>query len=112
MIGVVATDAPERFHADRRLCLQAGLDALSLQAQQHQIVATLSSGQQRKASLLRLWITEANIWVLDEPFAALDTASSQIVMRHLERHILKGGQLIITSHVKLNLPAMILLRLK
>jgi heme exporter protein A len=45
----------------------------------------LSAGQQRRVSLARLWLNKsANLWVLDEPFTALDLATITLVEKHIE----------------------------
>lgn len=63
----------------------------------------LSAGQKRQVSLLRLWQTDAPLWLLDEPFIALDKQSTEVLMRQIEVHRAKGGAVVLTSHQ--NLPA-------
>lgn len=83
--------------------LQEGMDQLQLDAWKHVPIAKLSKGQQRKAALLRLWYTQAKLWVLDEPFASLDQASTQGLQQCLARHLELGGLLILTSHQEVEL---------
>jgi len=61
----------------------------------------LSAGQQRRVALLRLAMTDASLWLLDEPFVALDSASINGLSQLLQQHLLKGGQIILTSHQEL-----------
>lgn len=65
----------------------------------------LSAGQRRQVGLLRLWLTDAKLWLLDEPFVALDDKALSIVMTHIETHREQGGAVILTSHQHLPLEA-------
>ncbi len=58
----------------------------------------LSAGQRRQVALLRLWLTHAAIWLLDEPFVALDDKALAILMNKIKTHREKGGAVILTSH--------------
>lgn len=79
------------------------LEVLQLQHLSKFPVAMLSQGQQRKAALLRLWMTDALIWVLDEPFIALDEPAKAALSKHMNQHLEKGGMLIMTSHQRASL---------
>ncbi len=59
----------------------------------------LSQGQKRRLALarLRLSVTRA-LWVLDEPFAALDIAGIEVVRSLLEGHLARGGLAMFTTH--------------
>lgn len=58
----------------------------------------LSAGQQRRVALTRLWLTSASLWILDEPFTALDASAIEVLTRRLEEHVLTGGSVILTTH--------------
>ena len=59
----------------------------------------LSQGQRRRAGLARLGLcSHAPLWVLDEPFNALDTAATSWLEGLLREHLLCGGMLVLTSH--------------
>ncbi len=58
----------------------------------------LSAGQQRRVALARLLITPTPLWILDEPFTALDKAGVAWLEGHLARHVSAGGTVLITSH--------------
>ncbi len=45
------------------------------------------------------------MWILDEPFAALDTASVAILAEQLNQHMAKGGMAIITTHQDVDIQA-------
>lgn len=59
---------------------------------------SLSAGQQRRVALARLLLTEARLWLLDEPFTNLDAAGQQLVVRLIDEHAEGGGMAIIASH--------------
>jgi heme exporter protein A len=49
-------------------------------------------------ALARLYITHAKLWVLDEPFVALDKQSLENLRTLLHQHVQQGGMLVFTSH--------------
>lgn len=58
----------------------------------------LSAGQQRRVALARLFITEAPLWILDEPFTAIDKEGVAQLERQLVAHAKRGGSVILTTH--------------
>ena len=58
----------------------------------------LSEGQKRRVALARLWFCERPLWVLDEPFTALDAQSSQLLRERMQRHLAHRGLLVIATH--------------
>lgn len=65
---------------------------------------TLSAGQQQRVSLARLLISPARLWILDEPFATLDTTGVDLLERLLQQHADKGGAVLVTTHHSLQVP--------
>ncbi|EMV7687548.1 cytochrome c biogenesis heme-transporting ATPase CcmA, partial [Salmonella enterica] len=61
-------------------------------------VAQLSAGQQRRVALARLWLTRAALWVLDEPFTAIDVNGVARLTRRMAEHTAQGGMVILTTH--------------
>jgi heme exporter protein A len=61
-------------------------------------VRKLSQGQRRRAALARLLVSPAALWLLDEPFAALDTSAASRLEELMARHVRAGGALVYTSH--------------
>ena len=58
----------------------------------------LSAGQRRRVALARLLTCAAALWVLDEPFTALDARGVAVVDAMLREHTEAGGSAMITSH--------------
>lgn len=59
---------------------------------------TLSQGQKRRVSLARLLINNALLWVLDEPFNALDADAVEMLQGVMAHHIAGRGMVILTTH--------------
>lgn len=74
------------------------LKQFGLQGYEDIPVRKLSSGQRRRVALSRLLLIKARLWVLDEPFTALDDDGKQIIKNMIETHVNKGGMLILASH--------------
>ncbi len=54
--------------------LHAALDRVGMGSRRDALVRTLSQGQRRRATLARLALErEASLWILDEPYDALDS---------------------------------------
>ncbi|WP_404824386.1 cytochrome c biogenesis heme-transporting ATPase CcmA [Pseudomonas benzenivorans] len=59
---------------------------------------TLSAGQQRRVALARLYLEGPCLWILDEPFTALDKAAVAQLEAHLAEHCRRGGLVVLTTH--------------
>lgn len=59
---------------------------------------TLSAGQQRRVALARLYLAPPPLWILDEPFTALDRQGVAQLERHLATHCERGGMVVLTTH--------------
>ncbi|WP_416423167.1 cytochrome c biogenesis heme-transporting ATPase CcmA [Pseudomonas sp. App30] len=59
---------------------------------------TLSAGQQRRVALARLYLPAPPLWILDEPFTALDKHGVAQLEAHLAAHCDNGGMVILTTH--------------
>lgn len=67
---------------------------------------TLSAGQQRRVALARLYLDSPPLWILDEPFTALDKQGVAQLEEHLARHCEGGGMVVLTTHhTLLRMPA-------
>ena len=82
-------------------------------------VRALSQGQRRRVSLARLALgagggggNGAALWILDEPFAALDTAAVAYLENLIARHVDAGGMAVLTTHQPLAVTAVTMLRIE
>ncbi len=83
---------------------QALADA-GLRGREHVPARILSQGQRKRAALARLPLGAARLWVLDEPFNALDTAATAWLLGLIERQLQGGGMVVLTSHQPVALSA-------
>jgi heme exporter protein A len=58
----------------------------------------LSQGQKRRVALARLLVNKSPLWILDEPFVALDKTAVELLQGIISQHIEAGGMAIITTH--------------
>ncbi|MGZ8266747.1 MAG: cytochrome c biogenesis heme-transporting ATPase CcmA [Burkholderiales bacterium] len=66
----------------------------------------LSQGQRRRVALARLVMSKtAPLWVLDEPFTALDVAAVDLMQRLIGEHVAGGGTTILTTHQEVAIQA-------
>ncbi|QNS16195.1 cytochrome c biogenesis heme-transporting ATPase CcmA [Mannheimia bovis] len=78
--------------------LWEALNKVSLIGREDLPCSQLSAGQQRRVALAKLWLTNAKLWILDEPFTAIDKKGVADLIAHIEQHCAKGGLVIFTSH--------------
>ena len=80
----------------------AAMDALQgagLRGHERTPVRRLSQGQRRRSALARLALSQnAPLWILDEPFNALDTAANAWLTSLIESRLHSGGMVVLTSH--------------
>ncbi len=84
--------------------LDAALVAFDLAAVGHRPARTLSAGQRRRTALARVMLTEAPLWLLDEPLNALDAPAQQAFRTVLQQHLARGGLAIAATHADLGIP--------
>ncbi|WP_339487059.1 cytochrome c biogenesis heme-transporting ATPase CcmA [Pseudomonas sp. EL_65y_Pfl2_R95] len=82
---------------ERAQILQA-LEAVGLRGYEDVPCHSLSAGQQRRVGLARLYLPGPDLWILDEPFTALDIAAVAQLEAHLAAHCEKGGLVVMTTH--------------
>jgi heme exporter protein A len=84
--------------ASREAIWQA-LEAVGLRGFEDVPCHTLSAGQQRRVALARLYLADTPpLWVLDEPFTALDKSGVAQLEAHLAGHCERGGVVVLTTH--------------
>ncbi|MDP5117138.1 MAG: cytochrome c biogenesis heme-transporting ATPase CcmA [Burkholderiaceae bacterium] len=79
------------------------LQAQGLGSRSHLPLRVLSQGQKRRVALARLQLSKARLWVLDEPFVALDTLAVLALQQVLRQHLAQDGLLLFTSHQAVDL---------
>jgi heme exporter protein A len=80
------------------------LRRLGVATRQHAAVRTLSQGQRRRVALARLVLSRSvPVWLLDEPFDALDADGIDALNGVISEHALAGGCVLLTSHQPLTL---------
>ena len=90
--------------AERDL-LQGALERQGLESAAELPVKVLSQGQKRRAALARLeFCAEKPLWVLDEPFAALDAAAVTRLAATMSKQLQRGGMVLFTTHQEVELP--------
>lgn len=68
-------------------------------------VQVLSQGQKRRVALARLAFSASKrLWILDEPFSALDQAAVRRLADAVAAHIGRGGMVVLTTHQEVELP--------
>ena len=94
--------------ADEALDEGAALDAietLGLAGREDLACRYLSQGQKRRVALARLVNERRALWLLDEPFVALDTAAVDLVAGLIGAHLQRGGLAVLTTHQAVDIPA-------
>jgi heme exporter protein A len=90
--------AAANTHVTPDACADA-LARIGLKAQSSLPCKVLSQGQRRRVNLARLFLeTRRPLWILDEPFTALDAAAIADLAAILDAHCTNGGAVIFTSH--------------
>jgi len=83
--------------------LMNALDTIGLYAFEDYPTSQLSQGQKRRVALARLLVSKASLWILDEPFVALDVAAVELLQSIIAGHIEKGCMLVLTTHQEVTL---------
>lgn len=91
------------LHARSLRCsIRQALDAVGLSGFEDTPCHALSAGQQRRIALARLYLRDVPmLWVLDEPFTALDATGTENLEAQLAKHCENGGTVVLTTHHEL-----------
>lgn len=83
---------------------RSALDAVGLGRVFHLLpTKLLSEGQKRRVALSRLWFCDRPLWVLDEPFTALDAQSSRLLRERMQRHLENQGLVVVATHEEIRI---------
>ena len=74
------------------------LARMGLRGREHLPLRVMSQGQKRRTALARVLASQAPLWVLDEPFVALDAKAVDGLRGLLAEHVANGGMVLFTSH--------------
>ncbi|WP_313953136.1 cytochrome c biogenesis heme-transporting ATPase CcmA [Accumulibacter sp.] len=94
--------------AEESLAENAALEALELvglRGREDLACRYLSQGQKRRAALARLVNERRALWILDEPYVALDAAAVELVAELIGAHLQRGGLAVLTTHQAVVVPA-------
>jgi len=78
--------------------LFAALEDVGLGKHLEKPLRLLSQGQQRRVALARLLLESRQLWILDEPLAALDVDAAEWFSQLLASHLQRGGMAVVTTH--------------
>jgi ABC-type transport system involved in cytochrome c biogenesis ATPase subunit len=72
-----------------------------------QPLAKMRAGQQRRVALARLFLADVPLWILDEPFTAIDKHGVAELESWLAAHAKNGGAVLLTTHQPLSMDVLI-----
>ncbi len=87
------------------VALEEALDQVGLYGFEDVPTRNLSAGQQRRLAIARLLVTEATLWILDEPFTSLDRQGIEQVEGLFADHLDRGGMAAMTTHHRMHFRA-------
>ena len=82
----------------------AALWRFGLRGRENLPVNCLSAGQKRRVLMARMLTRQAKLWILDEPFNALDAQAIQEMQNLIVEHLSVGGLVVLTSHQEVSIP--------
>jgi len=88
--------AGECAYSDRQV--EEALAKVGLYGYEDVASHALSAGQHRRVNLARLYLSQCPLWLLDEPFTAIDKGGVAELEKLLVTHVERGGAVVMTSH--------------
>jgi len=85
------------------LDFSSALKKVGLEKFENELIGKLSAGQKKRIALSLLFVTQSKVWLLDEPFSALDSKAINIFEQRIEEHCNLGGICILTTHQECNI---------
>jgi heme exporter protein A len=76
----------------------AVLERLGIDRLKKLAIRSLSAGQQRRVALARVLLSDATLWLMDEPFTNLDRDGRQLVTDIVAQHVAAGGMCVMAAH--------------
>lgn len=100
------TGATLSGHALSRQAAVGALQRMGLKGREDLPARVLSQGQRRRVNLARLVLpSPPQLWVLDEPFNALDVKAVEQLRQIMVDHVEAGGMVVYTTHNEVAFPA-------
>ena len=92
--------------------IESALSSVGLQNYEDVLCQNLSAGQKRRVNLARLFMFAKerftnSLWILDEPFTAIDVDGVEKLERRILYYIENGGSVILTTHQPLQIGAVV-----
>ena len=84
----------------------AALRHMGLRGREMLPTKVLSQGQRRRVALARLLVSDARLWILDEPLTALDVGAVAQIQELIAEHLAQQGMVIFTTHQPLQVAEM------
>lgn len=88
--------AGEGQYSDSRI--EQALEQVGLYGYEDVPSHALSAGQHRRVNLARLYLSDSPLWLLDEPFTAIDVAGVAALEALKVEHVKRGGAVVLSSH--------------
>lgn len=88
------------------------LASVGLAGYENTLCYQMSAGQQRRVALARMYLEPAPVWVLDEPFTAIDKQGVERIEAQINCHTAQGGSVVMTSHQPISCPGLKVLSLR
>lgn len=83
--------------------IDRALEQVGLYGYEDEQCQNMSAGQQRRVNLARLYLSKDQLWLLDEPFTAIDRAGVAALTATIVARVGAGGAVVMTSHQELPL---------
>jgi heme exporter protein A len=83
--------------------VMAALDRIGLAGFGDLPTRMLSQGQKKRVALARLMLSRAPLWILDEPFTALDVDAVDLLQELIAEQVAGGGSVVLTTHQEVEL---------
>ena len=86
-----------------KVAVAAALERVGMRGYERVACHQMSAGQQRRIALARLLLCDARLWLLDEPFTALDAQGQEMVRELILEHVQQDGAVVCATHQPLAL---------
>ncbi len=86
------------------ITIEAAVDQVGLSGFEEVYVSRLSAGQKRRVAMAKLYLSQTSLWLLDEPFAAIDYQGVEMIEQFFLKQVAQSGMVIFTSHQALAIP--------